>query len=157
MSNPSGILDIGGRAASACPLFTPKTRFLLDNVTLSDTKDRRERTLYQGGNSMSFLKKIANLFVDHTAGNDIAYWVFVRCGRCGEKIKSRIDMVHDLSANYGDREADTTYFTRKVLIGEQGCYQLIEVELTFDHHRRVIDRKIKGGEFITEEDYVENL
>jgi len=104
---------------------------------------------------MSFLKKISNLFADSTIGGAKIYWLYVRCSRCGEKIRSRVDMAHDISVNYGDRESDTTYFTRKVLVGEQRCYQSVEVELTFNHNRQLIDRQIKGGEFITEAEYLE--
>jgi hypothetical protein len=106
---------------------------------------------------MSFLKKLTNMFAGPANRDVLAYWIYVRCSRCGEKIKSRVDLANDLSVNYGEREADTTYFTRKTLIGEQRCYQTIEVELTFDHRRQLIDRQIKGGEFITETDFAENL
>jgi hypothetical protein len=106
---------------------------------------------------MSFLKKLSSLFTKPPSRDDSAYWIYVRCNRCGEKIRSRVDKVHDLSVNYGEQDADTTYFTRKALIGEQRCYQSIEVELTFDHRHQLIDRQIKGGEFITEADYTENL
>jgi len=105
---------------------------------------------------MAFLKKLSELFTDHTVGEKSVSWIYVRCGRCGEKIKSRVDHANDLSVNYGDRDVDTTYFTRKALIGEQRCYQLIEVVLTFNSRRQLIDRSIKGGEFITEEDYLQN-
>jgi hypothetical protein len=102
---------------------------------------------------MSFLKKLVNLFAGSASRDVSAYWIYVRCSRCGENIKSRVDLIHDLSINYGEREADTTYFTRKALMGEQHCYQMVDVELTFDHRHQLIDRQIKGGEFITEADY----
>jgi hypothetical protein len=106
---------------------------------------------------MSFLRKLTNLFSAPASRENSAYWIYVRCNRCGENIRSRVDMVHDLSVNYSEQEADTTYFTRKALMGEQRCYQLVEVELTFDHRHQLIDRQVKGGEFITEADYAENL
>lgn len=102
---------------------------------------------------MSFLKKLSKLFTDSNTGSDAAYWIYARCSRCGEKIRSRVDIANDLSIRYGDRDSDTTYFTRKVLIGEQRCYQSIEVELTFNQGKKIIDRRIKGGEFISEADY----
>ncbi|MGQ9696187.1 MAG: hypothetical protein ACUVWV_15740 [Thermodesulfobacteriota bacterium] len=74
--------------------------------------------------------------------------VTVQCARCGEIIQTRIDLENDLSAEYGERESETTYFCRKMLIGKQNCYALIEVELTFDNRRQIIDRVIKGGSFI---------
>jgi hypothetical protein len=106
---------------------------------------------------MSFLKKLTNMFSGPANRDVLAYWIYVRCSRCGEKIKSRVDLANDLSVNYGEGEADTTYFTRKALIGEQRCYQMIEVELTFDHRRQLLERQIKGGEFITETDFADNL
>jgi hypothetical protein len=37
-----------------------------------------------------------------------------------------------------------------VLIGQQHCYQQIEVTLTFDAKRNLIDQKIQGGKFVEE-------
>jgi hypothetical protein len=105
---------------------------------------------------MTILKKLANLFLDHTVRDESVSWIYVRCSRCGENIRSRVNHAHDLSVNYGERDFDTTYFTRKVLVGDQRCYQLIEVELTFNHRHQIIDRRIKGGEFINEADYKED-
>jgi hypothetical protein len=102
---------------------------------------------------MSLFKKISDLFSSTGDKDDSAYWVYVKCNRCGEAIRTRIDMRHDLSMNYGSGEADTTYFCRKTLMGEKRCFQRIEVELTFDHRRQLLDRQIHGGEFITEEEY----
>jgi hypothetical protein len=81
------------------------------------------------------------------------YWVFVQCNRCGEQLRARVNMFNDLSINYGEQEGDTTYFCRKTLIGNQQCFQRIEVELTFDSQRHLLDRQISGGKFITEAEY----
>jgi hypothetical protein len=90
--------------------------------------------------------------------------VYVQCHRCGEKIRGRIDLHNDLSIDYGvveDEDGETTapsnevrYFCHKGLIGEQRCYQTVEVELTFDKNHRLIDRQVKGGKFIEEEEYL---
>jgi len=71
-----------------------------------------------------------------------------QCARCGEIIQARVDLENDLSAEYGEGENETTYFCRKILIGKKDCYAAIEVELTFDNQRHVIDRAIKGGNFV---------
>ncbi|MGB9700909.1 MAG: hypothetical protein ACPL5I_16165 [Thermodesulfobacteriota bacterium] len=73
--------------------------------------------------------------------------VTVQCARCGEVIQTRVDLENDLSAEYGERESETTYFCRKMLVGKKNCYAPIEVELTFDNRRQIIDRAIKGGNF----------
>lgn len=103
---------------------------------------------------MGLLKRLSNLFSQPGRIDDPAYWITVRCNRCGETIRARVDMRNDLSLDYGESgpyEGQTTYFCRKMLMGEQGCFQQIEVELTYDANRKLLDRQIKGGQFIDEE------
>jgi len=84
-----------------------------------------------------------------------AYWVYVRCNRCGEIIRSRIDLNNDLSADYGDEGLGITkYFCRKTLIGSRRCFQPIEVELTFNPQRELIQREIRGGVYVNESEYL---
>lgn len=92
---------------------------------------------------MGILKKITSLF---TPGGDAhAYWVKVRCDRCGEILMTRVDLRNDLSIEYGESER---YFCRKVLIGDKRCFQKVEVQLEFNTNRKLIDRQITGGEFV---------
>ncbi len=102
---------------------------------------------------MSFLKKIASVLSSKGAEEGEALWVYVRCDKCGETIKTRIDLRHDLTPNYNAEGRVTDYFSRKVLIGSRGCFEPIEVKLTFDAQRRVTSREITGGQFISKEEY----
>jgi hypothetical protein len=99
---------------------------------------------------MSLLKKFLKLFAlpSPVAANMMI--VTVRCSKCSEVIQTRINLSNDLSVEYGDVEADTRYTCRKVLVGEARCYQPVEVILTFDQNRKLIDRKVKGGTFVEE-------
>lgn len=103
---------------------------------------------------MGILKKISELFSSSGASDDSAYWLYVKCKRCGETIRTRVDLHNDLSANYGEGSEETTYFCRKVLMGQERCFQRIDVQLTFDQQRKLIDRQIAGGDFITEDQYL---
>ncbi len=115
---------------------------------------------------MNFLKRLSSLFSTPAASPGRYFSVYVQCGRCGEKIHGRVDLNNDLSIDYGvvegpdgettPPESEPKYFCRKGLIGERRCYQTVEVELTFDKDRRLIDQKIKGGKFITEKEYMES-
>jgi hypothetical protein len=70
----------------------------------------------------------------------------VKCNRCGEVIEGRVNLNNDLSVEYeGDR---TVYYVRKVLMGTGLCFQQIEVELKFDELRRLIEKHIRGGQFV---------
>lgn len=102
---------------------------------------------------MSFLRKIASALSPKGAEEGEALWVYVRCNKCGETIKTRIDLRHDLTPNYSDEGRVTDYVVRKGLIGSQRCFERIEVKLTFDPQRQLISREITGGQFISKEEY----
>jgi DNA-directed RNA polymerase subunit N (RpoN/RPB10) len=96
---------------------------------------------------MGILKKITNFFSSPTKNDPASYWITVKCNRCGETIRSRINLYNDLSAEYGESGA-STYICRKMLMGEGHCFQRVEVELTFDANRKLINREITGGQFV---------
>jgi hypothetical protein len=103
---------------------------------------------------MSFLKKIASLFEgDKREGNGNVHWEYVRCSRCGEKIRVRVDLRNELTPQYEGGEGD--YYVRKGIIGsgKTRCFQMIEVELYFDRERRLVSYYISGGEFITRDEF----
>jgi uncharacterized protein YuzE len=77
-----------------------------------------------------------------------AYWLEVKCGRCGEIIRTRVDLNNDLSIDYGQDGEVAGYYCRKVLVGEQRCFQSIEATLKFDANRKLVDRQVSGGEFV---------
>ena len=93
---------------------------------------------------MGFLKK---LFSGGDAKPEKRYYTFhVKCNRCGEVIEGRVDLDNDLSLDYeGD---NTVYFVRKGLIGDNRCFQQIEVEMKFTSDRKLIEQHATGGEFI---------
>lgn len=99
---------------------------------------------------INLVKKISDFFnpPGPRKAPEFATWITVRCNRCGETIRARIDLRNDLSINY---DAGNTYYCRKVIIGEKRCYQPIEVELTFDKNKKIINRQISGGVFIDQE------
>jgi hypothetical protein len=91
---------------------------------------------------MGFLK---NLFGGGSAKSEKRYYVFnVKCNRCGEIIEGRVDLDNDLSLN----DEGNGYLVRKGLIGNNRCFQQIEVELSFDSSRRLTEQTIAGGQFV---------
>ena len=97
---------------------------------------------------MGIIKKLSGLILPHSTSDASTYWIAVRCKRCGEVVRARINLHNDLSAEYDDGEA--TYFCRKTLMGEGHCFQRVEVKLTFDADRKLVNREISGGEFVDE-------
>lgn len=97
---------------------------------------------------MDILKSIANFFTPQPRSTGSTAWVSVQCPRCGEIIRCRINLYNDLSIQYGADEKDITYFCRKIVVGEQQCFQKIELELTFDKNRKLSEQKVMGGKFV---------
>ncbi len=92
---------------------------------------------------MSFFK---NLF-SPSRPTGTFYPFSVKCKRCGETIQGQVNVNNEPSLEL-DNKGKPYYTCRKVLIGNRHCFQQIEVVFKFDESRRVLDRKISGGEFV---------
>ncbi|MBN1814053.1 MAG: hypothetical protein JXA14_19605 [Anaerolineae bacterium] len=100
---------------------------------------------------MGFLKKLTQLFAGSEESN--IHREYVRCSRCGEKIAVRVNLGNELTPQLDEGEG--AYYVRKGVLGsgKTRCFQMIEVELYFDHGRQLVSRYISGGEFITKEEF----
>lgn len=81
------------------------------------------------------------------------YEARVRCRRCGEELTAQVNLLNDLSIDY---ERDV-YTVRKLIVGSGAnrCFQAIEVRLTFNKNRQLIERWIADGEFVDEPEAAE--
>ena len=92
---------------------------------------------------MNFLKK---LFAPRQPYTKSYYTFNVKCKRCGETITGRIDLDNDLSVEY--EEGGDVFYARKVLMGENKCFQRVEANFKFNSNREMIEREATGGEFV---------
>jgi hypothetical protein len=93
---------------------------------------------------MNFLKKLFS-----GPAKEERYFTFqVKCKRCGEIIEGHADLFNETSVEY--EQGGNTYYVRKVLMGDGKnlCYQQVEVGLKFDKNRKLIEKRVEGGEFI---------
>jgi hypothetical protein len=82
-----------------------------------------------------------------------AIWLYVVCSRCGEAIRVRADRRYDLVSEMRDPgEAGPAYTLHKDIVGSR-CFQRIAVDVEFDQRLQVIERRINGGRWLTEEEY----
>lgn len=82
-----------------------------------------------------------------------AFWIYVRCSACGEAVRVRVSREHDLSAEFDEgSDSPTGYRVHKEIVG-RNCFRRIQVDMTFDQQRRATDQQIRGGTFITREEY----
>ena len=85
-------------------------------------------------------------------GDPNAYWIYAQCRRCGEPLKSRVNLMNDPS----QAEDGETWVVRKGLMGSGAnlCFQTVEVTLKFDTKKqKVIESEVVGGKLISAEEY----
>lgn len=82
-----------------------------------------------------------------------ALWLYVRCSRCGEALRVRVDQRYDLASEWRDTgEPGPAYTMHKDIVGDR-CFQRISVDVGFDAGFQVVEQRIRGGEFLTEAAY----
>ncbi len=96
---------------------------------------------------MNFLKKLFSGPADGSA-SDGSLFLYVRPKMCKEILRVRVDTKNGPSA----REDGDGYYMRKVASGARCPFQ-VEIELFFDASKRLQDKQIVNGEFVTEDDY----
>src|SRR5258708_34261481 len=92
---------------------------------------------------MNFLRQIANIFAPGPSikrGDDVGLYYYIRCNRCGEAIKVRINPMNDLSHSDDDKQL----FAHKTIVGRR-CYNRIEAEFIYDANLRLINSGHNGG------------
>ena len=90
---------------------------------------------------------------DDSNGTAPALVIKVRCDRCGEEIRTRVEKAHALqevydSAHTGDEEPPVSgYLLQKELLGEK-CQELVRLTMRFDTCRRLVKHEITGGHLV---------
>lgn len=82
-----------------------------------------------------------------------ALWVYVECSRCGEAIRVRADRRYDLASEMREPgEPGAAYTMHKDIVGTR-CFQRIEVDVGLDQRLQVIEHRIRGGRWLTADEY----
>ena len=97
---------------------------------------------------MSIFNQLKSLFTP-PSGNPNALMLYVKCKRCGTPLAVRVNLANDLSADY-----DSGGFVLNKEMMDGKCFTLMHAEIRFDATRKIVERKIDKGEFITREEYV---
>lgn len=77
-------------------------------------------------------------------------WIYVRCARCGEKIRIRVNRNTDAVQEYDESGRFTHYRLRKEILGNN-CPSLMAVELNFDQAGRIVDQQAERCTIIDEQ------
>jgi hypothetical protein len=87
-------------------------------------------------------------------GDQHASYYYLRCNKCGEVIRVRIDRRWDLEQEFdeGGADAATGYAARKEVMGTK-CFQMLRLTVQFDRGYRESDKQLSGGTFVGREEY----
>jgi hypothetical protein len=84
---------------------------------------------------------------------DNGIYYYIRCAKCGEKIRVRVDRANDLAQDYeGSGDNPTGYTATKGVVGKK-CFRVINLTIKYDGSRREASKSIDGGEFISAEEF----
>ncbi len=83
-----------------------------------------------------------------TSGDDVGLYYYVRCNRCGEVIRVRINPLNDLSLD----DTATSLWAHKVIVGQR-CYNRIEADFIYDTNRKLRTTNATGGAFVDKQAY----
>jgi hypothetical protein len=98
---------------------------------------------------MQLLRQLGNMLMGKSFGSDdIGMYYYVRCNRCGEVVRVRINPMNDLSA----KEDGEGLFTHKTVVGQR-CYNRIEADFYYDSKRKLMNSQISGGTLVDKAAY----
>ncbi len=100
---------------------------------------------------MSFLKRLSSMLTGGAPGerDRDAFWLYVRCDRCGEKLRLRVDRKFEIHPDYDQGG----YVLRKEIMDGR-CFQLMYAEIHFDPAWNITSRDLHGeGTFLTPEEF----
>lgn len=104
---------------------------------------------------MGLFDKLLGMFRGGGGGDrrDNANYYYVKCGRCGEVIRLRVDRDNDLAQDFeGNGDFPTGYVANKGVVGKK-CFRVINVSLKYDSRKNEQSRSAEGGEFVTADEY----
>jgi hypothetical protein len=100
---------------------------------------------------MGLLDGLRQWFVGATGEDRYAMYIYVRCQKCGEKVRLRMDRRFDLEQEFGETLV-SGYVANKDIMGRK-CYNLIRVHIEYDQYFRPKSHEVTGGQLITKAEY----
>ncbi len=97
---------------------------------------------------MNLLRKLMQSFSGSAMTGDVGLYYYVRCNRCGEVIRVRINPMNDLSLD----DTGKNLWAHKIIVGQR-CYNRIEADFTYDTNRKLISSEATGGTLVDKTAY----
>lgn len=85
--------------------------------------------------------------------DDRADYFHVRCSKCGEIVRVRVDRSNDLAQEFEDGgDHPTGYSATKGVVGNR-CFRTMTLSVEYDRSKRVASTSVEGGAMATAEEF----
>jgi hypothetical protein len=102
---------------------------------------------------VGLLDQLKRAFGGASGGRDDGIYLYIRCNRCGDRVRVRVAPNSELQQEFdGGSDRVSGYSVRKMVVDSR-CFRPIEVTLRLDARKREEDRQIRGGTFLTLEEF----
>jgi hypothetical protein len=88
-------------------------------------------------------------------GDAHAFYYFVRCDKCGEVIRVRLDRRSSFEQQFSESGGDDVvgFRVRKEVMGSGNCFKMMSLEIGFDRGYHEAKKTVRGGTFVTKAEY----
>jgi hypothetical protein len=97
---------------------------------------------------MNFLKKLFG----GGMSSDSGMYFYIRSRRSGEIVQVRLDP-HQLTPDEYSGDAVSSYYAHKTVVGQRS-FERMDADFRFDGNKRLVEKTVTGGEFVTREDWL---
>ena len=104
---------------------------------------------------MGFLKKFFSKKVGDFSVSRSPHilWLYVQCGKCGQKLKLAVNKNTDLEDQYRAKgETGPAYILRKEAMDDK-CFTKMLIYMEFDFNKNILSQEVTGGQFISQEEF----
>jgi len=81
-------------------------------------------------------------------GVDRGLYLYVRCNRCQDVVRVRVNMANDLQQEFVENADDVEGYSLTKGIVDSKCFRPMTLTMRFDRRRRELERTVEGGELV---------
>ena len=81
-------------------------------------------------------------------GPDRGLYLYVRCNRCQDIVRVRVNMANDLQQEYVESSDDVAGYSLTKGIVDSKCFRPMTLTMQFDRRRNELERSVEGGTLV---------
>jgi len=86
-------------------------------------------------------------------GVDRGLYLYIRCNRCQDVVRVRLNMANDLLQEFVENSDDVAGYSVTKGVVDSKCFRPMTLTMRFDNRRRELERSVEGGQLVEREDW----